>query len=93
MPCIPLICSFFFFQGIGEAGLFLGCSVFFALRDAVTSVRNERGLKKTFAMNSPLTAEQIQAACADDFTKMVIGKWGHLFKYLWVNRTYSFWHL
>uniref|UniRef100_A0A8B9TAG9 xanthine dehydrogenase n=1 Tax=Anas platyrhynchos TaxID=8839 RepID=A0A8B9TAG9_ANAPL len=80
-------------KGIGEAGLFLGCSVFFALRDAVTSVRNERGLKKTFAMNSPLTAEQIQAACADDFTKMVIGRWGHLFKYLWVNRTYSFWHL
>uniref|UniRef100_A0A8B9T271 Aldehyde oxidase 1 n=1 Tax=Anas platyrhynchos TaxID=8839 RepID=A0A8B9T271_ANAPL len=35
-------------KGIGEAGLFLGCSVFFALRDAVTSVRNERGLKKTF---------------------------------------------
>uniref|UniRef100_A0A493TCT6 Aldehyde oxidase 1 n=1 Tax=Anas platyrhynchos platyrhynchos TaxID=8840 RepID=A0A493TCT6_ANAPP len=58
-------------KGIGEAGLFLGCSVFFALRDAVTSVRNERGLKKTFAMNSPLTAEQIQAACADDFTKMM----------------------
>ncbi|XP_074884196.1 aldehyde oxidase isoform X6 [Buteo buteo] len=59
-------------KGIGEAGLFLGSSVFFALRDAVTSVRNERGLKKTFALNSPLTAEQIRASCADDFTEMVI---------------------
>uniref|UniRef100_A0A8D0ENG6 Aldehyde oxidase 1 n=1 Tax=Strix occidentalis caurina TaxID=311401 RepID=A0A8D0ENG6_STROC len=62
-------------KGIGEAGLFLGCSVFFALRDAVTRVRNERGLKKTFALNSPLTAEQIRASCADDFTEMVIGSW------------------
>ncbi|KAM6307643.1 LOW QUALITY PROTEIN: aldehyde oxidase-like [Aegotheles albertisi] len=58
-------------KGIGEAGFFLGCSVFLALRDAVTSVRNERGLKKTFALNSPLTAEQIRAGCADDFTEMV----------------------
>uniref|UniRef100_A0A672VAW8 Aldehyde oxidase 1 n=1 Tax=Strigops habroptila TaxID=2489341 RepID=A0A672VAW8_STRHB len=58
-------------KGIGEAGLFLGCSVFFALRDAVTSVRNERGLKTTFVLNSPLTAEQIRASCADDFTEMV----------------------
>ncbi|XP_009460630.1 PREDICTED: aldehyde oxidase [Nipponia nippon] len=58
-------------KGIGEAGLFLGCSVFFALRDAVTSVRNERGLKNTFAPNSPLTSEQIRAGCADDFTEMM----------------------
>ncbi|XP_017927344.2 aldehyde oxidase isoform X1 [Manacus vitellinus] len=58
-------------KGIGEAGLFLGCSVFFALRDAVTRVRNERGLKKPFALNSPLTAEQIRASCADDFTELI----------------------
>ncbi|XP_039553924.1 aldehyde oxidase isoform X2 [Passer montanus] len=58
-------------KGIGEAGFFLGCSVFFALRDAVTGVRNERGVKKTFALNSPLTAEQIRANCADAFTEMM----------------------
>ncbi|PKK19615.1 aldehyde oxidase 1 [Columba livia] len=58
-------------KGIGEAGLFLGCSVFFALRDAVTRVRAERGLKKSLALNSPLTAEQIRAGCADGFTDMV----------------------
>uniref|UniRef100_A0A8B9GD32 Aldehyde oxidase 1 n=1 Tax=Amazona collaria TaxID=241587 RepID=A0A8B9GD32_9PSIT len=63
-------------KGIGEAGLFLGCSVFFALRDAITSVRNERGLKTSFVLNSPLTAEQIRASCADDFTEMVIESWG-----------------
>lgn len=83
---IYLTSFFFLFQGIGEAGLFLGSSVFFALRDAVTSVRNERGLKKTFALNSPLTAEQIRASCADDFTEMVIRRWGKgLFKYIWVE--------
>ncbi|XP_010216199.1 PREDICTED: aldehyde oxidase [Tinamus guttatus] len=63
-------------KGIGEAGLFLGCSVFFALRDAVTSVRNERGLSKAFTLHSPLTPEQIRAACADDFTEMVTGRSG-----------------
>uniref|UniRef100_A0A8C3NMH1 xanthine dehydrogenase n=1 Tax=Geospiza parvula TaxID=87175 RepID=A0A8C3NMH1_GEOPR len=62
-------------KGIGEAGFFLGCSVFFALRDAVTGVRNERGLKKTFALNSPLTAEQIRANCADAFTGMLLPPW------------------
>uniref|UniRef100_A0A8C4VEH4 Aldehyde oxidase 1 n=1 Tax=Falco tinnunculus TaxID=100819 RepID=A0A8C4VEH4_FALTI len=63
-------------KGLGEAGFFLGCSVFFALRDAVTSVRSERGLTKTFVLNSPLTAEQLRASCADAFTEMVIGRWG-----------------
>ncbi|KAI1237061.1 hypothetical protein IHE44_0014316 [Lamprotornis superbus] len=58
-------------KGIGEAGFFLGCSVFFALRDAVTGVRNERGLKKTSALNSPLTAEQIRANCTDVCTEMM----------------------
>uniref|UniRef100_A0A8C4VEK6 Aldehyde oxidase 1 n=1 Tax=Falco tinnunculus TaxID=100819 RepID=A0A8C4VEK6_FALTI len=61
-------------KGLGEAGFFLGCSVFFALRDAVTSVRSERGLTKTFVLNSPLTAEQLRASCADAFTEMVIGR-------------------
>lgn len=50
--------------------------MFFALRDAVTGVRNERGLKKTFALSSPLTAEHIRANCADAFTEMVRGGGG-----------------
>lgn len=60
--------------------------MFFALRDAVTRVRAERGLKKSLALNSPLTAEQIRAGCADGFTDMVIRRWGKdLFKFLWVK--------
>uniref|UniRef100_A0A452HK53 FAD-binding PCMH-type domain-containing protein n=1 Tax=Gopherus agassizii TaxID=38772 RepID=A0A452HK53_9SAUR len=58
-------------KGIGEAGLFLGCSVFFAIWDAVAAVRKERGLTGTFTLNSPLTIERIRMACADNFTEMV----------------------
>nr|XP_008165070.1 aldehyde oxidase 1 isoform X2 [Chrysemys picta bellii] len=57
-------------KGIGEAGLFLGCSVFFAIWDAVAAVRKERGLTGTFTLNSPLTPERIRMACADQFTEM-----------------------
>ncbi|XP_014374705.1 aldehyde oxidase 3 [Alligator sinensis] len=60
-------------KGVGEAGLFLGCSVFFALRDAVSTARKERGLPGAFTLNSPLTPERIRMACADDFTQMVMG--------------------
>ncbi|NWX99683.1 AOXB oxidase, partial [Nothoprocta ornata] len=58
-------------KGMGEAGFFLGSSVFFAIRDAVAAARKERGLSMDFTLNSPLTVERIRMACADDFTKMV----------------------
>nr|XP_006117996.1 aldehyde oxidase isoform X1 [Pelodiscus sinensis] len=57
-------------KGMGEAGLFLGCSVFFAIWDAVAAVRKERGLSGTFTLNSPLTPERIRMACADQFTEL-----------------------
>uniref|UniRef100_A0A8C3S4B4 FAD-binding PCMH-type domain-containing protein n=1 Tax=Chelydra serpentina TaxID=8475 RepID=A0A8C3S4B4_CHESE len=57
-------------KGVGEAGLFLGCSVFFAIWDAVAAVRKERGLTGTFTLNSPLTPERIRMACGDNFTEM-----------------------
>ncbi|XP_077174886.1 aldehyde oxidase 1-like isoform X2 [Paroedura picta] len=58
-------------KGLGESGLFLGCSVFFALWDAVAAARRERGLPADFGLNSPLTPERIRMACADQFTKMI----------------------
>ncbi|XP_074858018.1 aldehyde oxidase 2-like isoform X2 [Carettochelys insculpta] len=58
-------------KGVGEAGLFLGCSVFFAIRDAVAAVRKERRLTGTFTLNSPLTVERIRMACTDNFTEMI----------------------
>ncbi|NWY50174.1 AOXB oxidase, partial [Chionis minor] len=58
-------------KGIGEAGFFLGSSVFFAIRDAVAAARKERGLPLDFTLNSPLTIEWIRMACDDVFTEMV----------------------
>uniref|UniRef100_A0A8D2KX09 FAD-binding PCMH-type domain-containing protein n=1 Tax=Varanus komodoensis TaxID=61221 RepID=A0A8D2KX09_VARKO len=58
-------------KGLGESALFLGCSVFFAIWDAVAAVRKERGLSADFKLNSPLTSERIRMACTDQFTAMV----------------------
>ncbi|KAM8789638.1 aldehyde oxidase [Rhynchonycteris naso] len=58
-------------KGLGESGMFLGCSVFFAIHDAVKAARQERGLFGPFTLNSPLTPERIRMACEDKFTKMI----------------------
>ncbi|NXC42799.1 AOXB oxidase, partial [Penelope pileata] len=58
-------------KGVGEAGFFLGSSVFFAIRDAVAAARKERGLPLNFTLNSPLTVERIRMACDDVFTEMI----------------------
>ncbi|XP_040609517.1 aldehyde oxidase 3 isoform X1 [Mesocricetus auratus] len=58
-------------KGLGEAGIFLGSSVFFAIADAVAAARKERGLPPIWAMNSPVTAELIRMACEDQFTDLV----------------------
>uniref|UniRef100_A0A670I706 FAD-binding PCMH-type domain-containing protein n=1 Tax=Podarcis muralis TaxID=64176 RepID=A0A670I706_PODMU len=58
-------------KGVGEAGVFQACSVFFAIRDAVAAARKERGLHRVFTMDSPLNIERIRMACVDDFTEMV----------------------
>uniref|UniRef100_A0A670I403 FAD-binding PCMH-type domain-containing protein n=1 Tax=Podarcis muralis TaxID=64176 RepID=A0A670I403_PODMU len=57
-------------KGVGEAGVFQACSVFFAIRDAVAAARKERGLHRVFTMDSPLNIERIRMACVDDFTEM-----------------------
>ncbi|KAM6175534.1 aldehyde oxidase 1 [Erethizon dorsatum] len=58
-------------KGLGESGVFLGCSVLFAIWDAVSAARRERGLPGTLALSSPLTPEKIRMACEDGFTKMI----------------------
>ncbi|XP_006889201.1 PREDICTED: aldehyde oxidase-like [Elephantulus edwardii] len=58
-------------KGLGEAGMFLGSSVLFAIYDAVTAARKERGLTKIFPMNSPVTPELIRMTCMDQFTDMI----------------------
>ncbi|NP_001266744.1 aldehyde oxidase-like [Ochotona princeps] len=58
-------------KGLGEASLFLGCSVFFAIQEAVSAARQERGHSVPWKLNSPLTPEKIRMACEDKFTKMI----------------------
>ena len=59
-------------RGIGEPGILLSHSVFFALRDAIRNARREYGFKDNFFVDSPLTSERIRMLCPDDLSRMVI---------------------
>ncbi|XP_037705295.1 aldehyde oxidase 2 isoform X3 [Choloepus didactylus] len=58
-------------KGLGESGMFLGSSVFFAIADAVAAVRRERDTAEDFTARSPATPEQVRMACVDRFTEMI----------------------
>uniref|UniRef100_A0A8B9YTD3 aldehyde oxidase n=1 Tax=Bos mutus grunniens TaxID=30521 RepID=A0A8B9YTD3_BOSMU len=58
-------------KGLGESGMFLGSSVFFAITDAVAAARKERDIAEDFTVKSPATPEWVRMACADRFTEMV----------------------
>ncbi|XP_025785416.1 aldehyde oxidase 2-like [Puma concolor] len=58
-------------KGLGESGMFLGSSVFFAITDAVAAACKERDIVEDFIVKSPATPEQVRMACADRFTEMV----------------------
>jgi xanthine dehydrogenase/oxidase len=52
-------------KGIGEPPLFLGSTVFFALREAVKAARKMNGKDKVWNMDSPATAERLRLAVGD----------------------------
>ncbi|XP_034035004.1 aldehyde oxidase 6 isoform X3 [Thalassophryne amazonica] len=58
-------------KGIGEPSLFLGSSIFFAIKDAVAAARSDSGLVGPFSFNSPATAERICLACSSPFTQKI----------------------
>lgn len=58
-------------QGIGEPTVFLGSSVFFAIKDAVAAARSESGLVGPFSLDAPATPERVCLACVSPFTQMV----------------------
>uniref|UniRef100_A0A8C2MDQ1 aldehyde oxidase n=1 Tax=Cricetulus griseus TaxID=10029 RepID=A0A8C2MDQ1_CRIGR len=58
-------------KGLGESGMFLGSSVFFAIADAVAAARRERDVAEDFTVQSPATPERVRMACADRFTDMI----------------------
>jgi xanthine dehydrogenase/oxidase len=56
-------------KGIGEPPLFLGATVFFALREAVRAARGMNGVKEPLVLDSPATAERLRLAVADDLVR------------------------
>lgn len=58
-------------QAVGEPPLFLAASVFFAIKDAISSARRDRGVTGYFQLDTPATCERIRMACVDQFTKQV----------------------
>ncbi|KAK9703015.1 hypothetical protein K7432_010945 [Basidiobolus ranarum] len=57
-------------KGIGEPPLFLGASVYFAIRDATTAARKDNGNTEKFTLPHPATAEQIRMSCVDQIATM-----------------------
>ncbi|KAM9493284.1 aldehyde oxidase 6 [Clarias gariepinus] len=58
-------------KGTGEPAVFLGSSVFFAIKDAAVAARRDAGLTGPFTLNSPSTPEQVCLACNTHFTQMI----------------------
>lgn len=64
-------------KAVGEPPLFLASSVFFAIRGAISSAREEECMDGWFELDSPATVERIRSACPDFITKK-LGKCGTL---------------
>jgi xanthine dehydrogenase/oxidase len=59
-------------KAVGEPPLFLGCAVFFALKDAIKAARKENGYDPiNFKLDSPATSARIRMACQDNITSKV----------------------
>ncbi|KAJ1557422.1 hypothetical protein HK096_007350 [Nowakowskiella sp. JEL0078] len=57
-------------KAVGEPPLFLGASVFWAIREAVKAARVENGFAaESFSFDCPATSERIRMACQDKITE------------------------
>ncbi|KAF9215992.1 hypothetical protein BGZ59_011408 [Podila verticillata] len=56
-------------KGVGEPPLFLGTSVYFAIRHALWYARQENGHPGTFALSLPATPERIRMAVGDSISE------------------------
>ena len=56
-------------RGVGEPPLFMGSSVFFAIRDALRAARKQYGVEDVLRLQSPATPERIRVSCADPIIK------------------------
>ncbi|KAK4295724.1 hypothetical protein Pmani_031735 [Petrolisthes manimaculis] len=58
-------------KAVGEPPLCLASSVFFAIKQAIASVRSDHNLPPVFRLDSPATAERIRMACQDFITAKI----------------------
>ncbi|KAH9889601.1 xanthine dehydrogenase [Xylariomycetidae sp. FL2044] len=56
-------------KGIGEPPLFLGSTVFFALREAVKAARADNGVEMPLVLNAPATSEKLRLAVGDPLVR------------------------
>ena len=56
-------------RGVGEPPLFMGSSVFFAIRDALKAARRQWGEDEVLSLQSPATPERIRVSCVDPIVK------------------------
>ncbi|KAL8920101.1 MAG: hypothetical protein Q9208_006454 [Pyrenodesmia sp. 3 TL-2023] len=56
-------------RGVGEPPLFMGSTVFFAIRDALKAARRQYGVEEVLNLQSPATPERIRVSCADEILK------------------------
>jgi len=55
-------------KAIGEPPFFLGCGVFYAIKDAIKAARSENCTEGYFELRMPATSERIRMACLDDIS-------------------------
>ncbi|XP_019892305.2 xanthine dehydrogenase-like [Musca domestica] len=58
-------------KALGEPPLFIGSSVYFAIKEAIAAAREANGFSRDFKLQSPATAARIRMACQDAFTEMI----------------------
>jgi xanthine dehydrogenase/oxidase len=59
---------------VGEPPLFMGSSVFFAIRDAINAARRDAGVEEVLTLQSPATPERIRLGCEDEIVRRCIVK-------------------
>ncbi len=59
-------------RGVGEPPLFMGSSVFFAIRDALRAARAQHGVEDVLSLQSPATPERIRVSCADPIVRKAL---------------------
>ncbi|VVC38233.1 Oxidoreductase, molybdopterin binding site,Aldehyde oxidase/xanthine dehydrogenase,FAD-binding [Cinara cedri] len=59
-------------KAVGEPPLFLSASIFFAIKNAVYSAREDAGITDYFRLDAPATVEKIRMACNDNITNKLL---------------------